>query len=805
MFKVAIKHLVLISFALCLAFSSANAKDFKLSKKDPKTKTAQSVKTFKVKKAAKVKKKKQKIQIIGNERVTREDVLSYLPTSRKGYFVKKELDIALKKLYASNLFSRVRIKPQKHSVIGKKIKRIIIEVKENPIISEIKFVGNKKLEDDALQSEISLKRRGIFTKSKLQSDIKRINEIYLKSGRFLTKIEPKIIAKAQNRIELIFEVFEGKKAKISEIYFIGNNNFSKTDLLEEISTQRTKWYKFFSSSDTYDSDRIDFDKEKLRRFYGSKGYADFAAISAIAQISPKKDKFYISFLLEEGIRYKLGAINIENHIKKFDESLLEDDILIKEGKTYNSNLVDKTVDKMIETMSQNSYAFAHISPVLKRDKEAKTIDIDFVIRETPPIYINEIVITGNTRTIDKVIRRELRLREGDAYNITKINRSKQRLQNIGFFENVEFETKRVAGSGINSDKVDLHVTLREKKTGELNLGIGYSTFDKATANIGIKERNLFGTGQELGFNVQKSALRFTSEVNYTKPYFMGRAIDVGFDIAKYELNKLATLVYDQESESLVVRGDYSITEFLRHQVRYSLNNQSVTNVDDDASQNIQNLEGDFTTSSIGQTLLYDKRNSRIKPTDGYYISLNQDYAGLGGNVDNIKYEGSAGFYTPTFNEDYILKFLVRGGYIDGLGQDVRSNFGFFLGGNTFRGFEYAGLGPRTLAVDGDTGGDVVGGNAYYVATAEFRFPLGLPKELGINGILFSDNGTVRGVDAINKTGANIADTGSLRSSYGLSIAWSSPMGPIRLDFSRIAKKEEFDRTQSFRFSFGTSF
>lgn len=743
------------------------------------------------------------ITIKGAQRIDLQTILSYVPNANQTSFSQQEIDDALKKLYESNLFSDVKIYPEQE--YQNKFRKLTIELIENPIISDIKFVGNKKLEDDALQGELTLKKRDIFTKSKLQYDIKRINDIYLKSGRFLTKIEPKIIQKDQNRVELIFEIFEGKKAKISNIYFIGNNNFSDTDLLEEISTQRSRWYKFFSSADTYDSDRIEFDKEKLRRFYGSKGYADFTAISAIAQISPKKDSFMVSFLLEEGIKYRLGDITIENHIKKFDEALLEKEILIKKGKIYNADLVDKTVDRMIEVMSQESYAFAQIEPVLIRNKEKKTIDVNFVINETPPIYINRVIITGNTRTINAVIRRELRLGEGDAYNITKINRSKQRLQNLGFFEKVDFASKRVATSGINSDKIDLYVTVKERKTGELNLGIGYSTFDRATANIGIQERNLFGTGQRLGFNVQKSALRFTSEINYTKPYFMGRSIDVGFDISKYQLNQLATLVYDQESDNLVIRGDYAISEFLRHQIRYSYSTQSVSNISETASQNIQNLQGTFNTSSIGQTFFYDKRDSSLNPTDGYYISINQDFSGLGGNVKNVKYVGSAGYYLPTFNEDYILKFLFRGGLVDGLGQDVRSNFGFFLGGDTFRGFEYAGLGPRTKGTSSIPGGDVIGGNAYYVGTAEFRFPLGLPKELGINGILFSDNGTVTGVDAINKIGSEIDDTGSLRSSYGFSIAWSSPMGPIRLDFSRIAKKEDFDRTQSFRFSFGTNF
>lgn len=739
-------------------------------------------------------KSSETVVIKGNERVSDETITSYLDVAGLKNNTPRALQESLKKLYESDLFLESKIYRQN----GK----IIVEVQENPIVSEVKFVGNKKLEDDALQSELTLKKRAIFTKAKLQNDLKRISEIYLKSGRFLAKIDPKIIQKDQNRIELIFDITEGTKAKIGDIYFVGNEAFSDRELMDEVSTKESKWWKFLSSSDTYDSDRIEFDKEKLRRFYGSKGYADFVAISSIAQITANKDEFFITFLLEEGIKYNIGEVNIINHVEKFDDSVLKKEILVKKGKVYNADLVEKTVDRMVEVMSEESYAFANIEPVLKRNREEKIIDIDFVIKETPRIYINQIHISGNTRTLDSVVRRELRLREGDPYNITKINRSKQRLENLGYFEKVDFKTKRVG----ESDKVDLDIEVKEKKTGELNLGIGYSTVNKLTTNAGIKERNLFGTGQELGINVQKSYSNFTGEINYTKPYFSGRAIDVGFDLFSYKQDKRNTLIYDQQSNGLTVRADYAVTEFLTHQIHYSLSEQTIDNIDSGASVGIQNLKGSFVNSGVGHSLTYDRRDNRINPKAGYYLTLSQDYSGLGGDINTLKHEGSGGYYVPVFNDDYILKFMARGGVIEGLGgQGVRSNYGFFLGGNNFRGFQYAGIGPRAVTNGSAVGGSVIGGKMYYVGTAEFRFPLGLPKELGINGILFSDNGTVKGVDEISRQNTQIVDSGSLRSSYGLSIAWASPMGPIRLDFARVAKKEVYDQTQNFRFSFGTNF
>lgn len=735
------------------------------------------------------------IKIIGNERIDDQTILSNLDVAylRKGSLA--AINKSLKKLYDLDLFSDVDIYQSEGFVI--------IKVTENPIIKDVIFQGNKKVDEDTLLAEIKLKKRAIYTKSKLESDIKRINDIYVKSGRFLTKIDPQIQKEDQNRINLIFKISEGKKAKIKNIYLVGNNVFSDQDLLDEVTTKKSKWFKPFSSSDSYDSDRMDFDKEKLRRFYNSKGYADFSVISANAQITPLKDKFYITFLLEEGIKYNFGEITIDNKVKKFDESLLKKSILTKKSKVYNADLVNNTIDKFTTILSENGYAFTNIEPVLKRNKEKKIIDIEYVIRETPRIYINEISITGNDRTLDKVIRRELRVREGDPFNITKINRSKQRIENLGFFEKVDFKTNRIG----NSDKVNIAIEVKEKKTGELNFGIGYSTVDKMTGNIGIAERNLFGTGQEISVNTQKSSTRLSNEISYTKPYFMGRELAAGVDVFNYQLDKRDSLVYDQNSKGLTLRAGYAISEYIDHTIRYSYRDEEISNIEPTASPIIQSLKGKYVNSSIGQSLSLDKRDNKFDPKDGYYIGISQNYAGVGGDVEYLKHEGNASYYIPIINDNFVLKFSGRFGYIDGIGQDIKSNDNFFLGGNNFRGFEYAGIGPRAV-VNGTgsaIGGNAVGGKLYYVSTTEFRFPLGLPKELGINAALFHDIGTLKLVDNFNKQNTQIIDDGSLRSSYGLSLVWASPLGPIRLDFSKVNQSEVYDRTESFRFSFGTNF
>jgi|APGre2960657468_1045069.scaffolds.fasta_scaffold14092_1 outer membrane protein insertion porin family len=736
----------------------------------------------------------EKITVSGNERVEESTIVQYFENFKIDKNIQKNIEIIKKNLLETELFSSVKI--------FQKNKIIVVQVIENPIIYETKFIGNKKIDEEVLISEISLKKRGVFSRSRLEGDIKRINEIYVKSGRFLTQIEPKIIPKDKNRIELIYEINEGPKANIGEIYFIGNKEFPDRELSEQISTKKSVWWKFLSSSDIYDSDRIEFDKEILRKFYNNNGFADFTTISALAQINRNKDNFFITFLVEEGIKYKIGEVTIDNRLEKFDPEILYKNILFKTGQIYNAESIENTIDKMVEIMSEKSYAFANIEPVLKRDRDKKTIDIEFIINETPRIFIDQIKIFGNTRTIDEVIRRELRIREGDPYNVNKINRSKQRIENLGFFEKVEFETKRIG----DTDRVDLEITVKEKRTGELSLGVGYSTRDRENINAGIRENNLFGTGRKLGLNAQKSYTQLSADLSYTKPYFLGRPIDAGFEVFKLNSTKRQSRMYESNNSGLRLNASYSITEFLDHLVSYSYNNQKIGNIDVGASFATQSLQGAYVYSTLEQSITFDKTNNRINRKKGYFLSISQTFTGLGGNVKNLKHEGRAGYFVPTFNNDFILKFLARGGVIDGIGEDVRSQNNFFVGGNNFRGFQFWGIGPRAKPSATNNGSDeALGGKIYYVGTAEFTFPLGLPRELGVSGALFSDNGVLKSVDSSIKNKTDVNDTGSLRSSIGVSISWASPVGPIRLDFAKILRKESYDKSQTFNFNLGTSF
>ncbi|NBX52784.1 MAG: outer membrane protein assembly factor BamA [Proteobacteria bacterium] len=730
--------------------------------------------------------------ISGLERIDEATVLKYFENLKNDKSLPHNLEKIRKNLLETEYFSSVNI--------NLKNQTISLEVTENPIVYETKFIGNKKIDEEALISETTLKKRSIFSQSKLQSDIKRINEIYVKSGRFLSKIEPKIIKKDQNRIELIYEIEEGPKAKIGEIYFIGNNAFSDRELSERISTKKSIWWKFLSSSDMYDSDRIEFDKELLRRYYNNNGFADFTTISSMAQINRNKDNFFITFLVEEGIKYKIGEINIINHVEGFEAEILNEKLLFKSGAIYNAEAIEKTIDAMTEIMSEKSYAFANIEPILKRNQDKKIIDIDFIINETPRIFIDKIKIFGNTRTLDEVIRRELRIREGDPYNINKINRSKQRIENLGYFDKVDFNTKKIG----ETDLVDLEITVNEKRTGELNLGLGYSKLDGFNVNTGIRENNLFGTGQKLGFNIQKSFANLSADVNYSKPYFLGRPIDVGFEIFRINSAKRNTRVFEIDNSGFKLNASYSITEFLDHLISYSYNAQNIGNITQGSSLATQMTQGNYIYSSIENSLFYDRTDNRIDPRKGYFFSISQTYTGIGGDIHNLKHQGRASYFIPTINRDIILKLMTRGGVVQGIGEDVNIQNNFFLGGNDIRGFAFYGIGPRVQSSKSINNNEAVGGKIYYVGTLELRFPVGLPRELGINGALFWDNGVIKGVDKSIKQRAEIADSGKLRSSVGFSVFWASPMGPIRLDFAKILQKTKYDKSQTFNINFGTN-
>jgi len=725
------------------------------------------------------------ILVEGTQRVDKSTVLSYMAVRPGDSFDAVRIDESLKRLFGTELFADIRMRRDGEN--------LVVMVRENPIINRIAFEGNKRLKDDALEAEIQLRPRFVFTQRKVSEDVKRVLDIYRLSGRFGATVEPKIIKLEQNRVDLVFEIAEGDLTEVRRITFIGNKEFSDSSLRSEIQTKEAAFYRVFTSSDTYDPDRLNFDRELLRRHYLREGYADFEVLSAVAELDPDKKGFYITFTVNEGNRYHVGDINVATTVKDLNVEDLQSKVTFESGDWYDAEKLEETVDVFIEELGNLGYAFVEVNPDIDKNAEDRTLDVSFDLQEGPKVFVERIDIEGNVRTLDKVIRREFDLAEGDAFNASKLKRSRRNLRNLGFFENVEVDTE----PGEEPDRTVIKARVAEQSTGELSFGAGFSTNESVLGNVRLRERNLLGRGQDLRLSTTISGRRQELDLGFTEPYFLDRKIAAGFDLFRVTLEEADDISFEQRRIGGALRLGYFINRDLRQSWRYTYDDTSIENVDSDASRFIRDQEGTFQTSEISQTLRYDVRDNRFNPTEGGYWSFTTALAGLGGNVKYYKLTADAGYYHPFFFEDVILGLKAETGFVDGLDDDVRISDRFFIGNNQVRGFQLAGLGPRDISTD-----DALGGNFYYSGSAEVSFPLGLPDELGIRGSVFLDAGTLTELD---DTGTGIVDEDSLRVSTGIGISWSSPFGPIRIDFSEAIAKEDFDETESIKFNFGTSF
>ena len=726
----------------------------------------------------------ESVLVEGNERIEAETVRSYMAIGPGDAYDSGAVNDSLKRLFDTGLFADVAIRRDGNA--------LVVRVVENPIINRVAFEGNDAIGDDELGAEIQLQPRVVYTRPRVQSDLQRLTEIYRRSGRFAVSVEPKVIQLPQNRVDLVFEIDEGPVTEVEVINFVGNTRFSDSALRDEIQTVENAWYRFATSADTYDPDRLTFDRELLRRFYLSNGYVDFRVISAVAELMPDRSGFIVTFSLEEGERYRVSAIDIRSQLRDLAPEDLRPVVEMEEGDWYDADEVEDTLVALTEAVGSRGYAFVDVSPRVEPNREARTVDVTFDIDEGPRVYVERIEITGNTRTLDEVIRREFRLAEGDAYNTALIRRSRQRIMNLGFFSQVDIE----ASEGSAPDRTILTVDVSEVPTGELSFGAGVSSAEGVLGDISIRERNLLGKGQELRLGLTVSESRQEIDLSFTEPYFLDRDVAAGFDIFSRTVDLQDQSSFDRETVGFTTRASYPLAERLRHTVSYSLRNDEVSDVSDTPSRFIREQEGETTTSAIAHRLEYDLRDSRIDPTDGYYVRFGQEFAGVGGDASFLKHTLTFGnFYSVA--DGWVLAALARAGHVLGIDDDVRIVDRFFLGGRRLRGFEPSGVGPR----DSETG-DALGGNMFYSLTGELGFPLGLPDELNLRGAVFTDVGTLTTID---DSGPELLDESAPRLSIGAGINFRSPLGPIRLDFARALIKEDFDQTESFRFSFGTRF
>ncbi len=819
----------------------------------------------------------QSIVVEGNQRIEDRTIQSYLLVEPGDLFDPARIDLSLKTLFATGLFADASFE--------KAGSDLIVRVVENPIINRVLFEGNRTIDDDKMREEIQAAPRGIFTAARVQADVQRILDLYRKSGRFSATVEPEYKPLEQNRVDLIFVVTEGPITGIRAINIIGNSAFSDNRLRNEIVTKQSRWWRFFSSNDNYDPSRVEYDRELLRQFYQNRGYYDFRVISAVADLTPDRKDFYVTYTIEEGQQYSFGDIEVETALDKLNAEALKAAVPFQTGDLFRGDLIEDTIDTLTYAAGIAGYAFVDVSPRLEADPETNQVNVTFALDEGPRVYIERIDIVGNTATLDRVIRRELRVTEGDAFNRVLLDRSRNRVRALGYFKEVEIT--ETAGS--KADRTVVEISVEEQPTGELSFAAGFSSVDAFLLDLSVSQRNLRGRGQSVVARVSASNREQFLDFRFREPRFLDRNLSAGVDVFSSRADFLDVSDFESQTTGGGISFGFPLTENTGLSLRYRLQSDEI-NVRDrqvviDGEGNLQTTlvdrndpptpgdESDDTvilvtpetdplpegasivdqcdiafifrsticesersdlSSIIGYTFNWDRRNDPIAPTRGFDMFISQDIAGLGGDVQYLRTELSAATYRGIF-KGVRASVRVSGGYIEPWGDDgsIRINNRFFRGGSNFRGFDVAGLGPRVVDVLLDENGDVfdvkslnsLGGKAYYQGTAEITLPNYLPEEYGIRTTLFAEAGSVGLLDAddidppvefvtrpgqYNGIGAvsairRIEDDLSLRATAGLSIGWDSPFGPIQFDFSQILKKEEYDRTETFRFSTQTRF
>jgi outer membrane protein insertion porin family len=728
----------------------------------------------------------QSIAVVGTQRLEPDTVRSYIRLRAGQPWSQANADQALKDLFATELFADVSIRNMNGDVT--------IEVKENPVINRIILEGNKRLKNDKIEPEIKLAPRQIYSRSKVRADVARIVELYKRQGRFAAAVEPKLVQLDQNRVDIVFEITEGPKSKVRQINIIGNDQFSDSKLRGEMVTKQARLTSIFSSGTSYDPDRLAFDQQKLRQFYLTQGYADFRVVSAVAELTPDKQDFIITYVVEEGQRYKFGEVKVDSKIRDFNSEALTKNLSMSAGDWYDAKKVEDTVEGLTESAGLFGYAFADVNPKFSRDKEALTMGITFEIAETPRVFVERIDINGNTITQDKVVRREFRLNEGDAFNSIQVKRTTERIKSLGYFQE-DLEIEQEQGSG--PDRIILTANVEEKPTGQLSLSAGFSSIENFIFQGSIEQSNFRGRGQQLRASISYSNYSKSAEIGFTEPYLFDKSIALAGDIFRRDVNSFnffnneRNTTYAQATTGFEIRTGVPINEFLFAQGRYGLSYDDITLdqnsffTDPDgvgpapavcdpllAGRFLCEAIGKRLTSTVGYSLIYNTKDSNLRPTRGHSVSITQNFAGLWGlgDVSYVKTILKADKYWRVTDSGFVFSISAEGGYVHpfedrsfpGSGiDDVRLTDRFYLGEGQIRGFDIRGIGPRVQRIfyDGEIQNgvavnvprldrnqiqdDAIGGRFYYLGRAELEIPLGSgAKELGLRPSIFVDAGAV---------------------------------------------------------------
>ncbi len=723
------------------------------------------------------------IVVQGNSRIDTTTIQSYVTG--------QTVEAAKKDLLATGLFSSVEV--------VKKGDSIVVTVKENNIINHVAFEGTKRLKSDAFEGELQLKARGAFTQAALDADTARIKEIYQRIGRSNVSVKSRIVQLENGKIDVVFTVDEGEKTGVKSIDFAGNTAFSSGRLRDEMQTTESNWMSWIKTTDVYDADRLAADAELVRRLYLKHGYADMRIVDTKVDYDEKAAGYRVLITVDEGKQYKVSGVSVESRIAEIPSDSLKARLLLNAGDIYNSDLVEKTIVGLTTEVSSKGYAFSQIRPKGDRDTANATVKLSFVVEEGPRVYIERINIRGNSRTRDLVIRREFDIGEGDAYNKVLIDRTERRLNNLGFFKTVRISNE----PGSTPDRVIVNVDVEDKSTGQFSVGGGYSTTEGMLAQVSVSESNLMGRGQFARISASTGQYSKGAEFNFTEPYFLDRHLAGGFDVYSKQNDNSRFAYYSNVKTGGTLRIGAPLTEEFGIVGRYSLYNNDVSITDTThASEAIQSAQGNNLTSALGYTLSYNTLDNRNDPRMGQLSELKQDLAGFGGDSHYIKTTADVKYYHE-ISDNFVGMLRGQAGYI--YSDNLRIIDGFFMGPDLVRGFTPSGIGARDDS-NGNSALNALGGTTYLGGSSELQFPIfGLPREAGMKGAVFADAGTLFGYTGKTTGLTVVGDDRSIRSSVGAGVLWSSPIGPIRLDFAFPITKNDYDQTQVFRFSAGSVF
>jgi outer membrane protein insertion porin family len=732
----------------------------------------------------------QAIRVEGNERIETGTVLSYMLLQPGDPFDANRIDRSLKTLYATGLFRDVNISRQGND--------LVVRVVENPIVNRIAFEGNRAVTDAQLLPVLGLRPRAVYTPQMAEADRQHILDLYAQRGRYAATVVPKVIRLPQNRVDVVFEINEGTLTLVSRITFVGNHAFGEGRLKEVITSREQAFWRILSNSDEYNPDRVNFDREELRRFYLKNGFVDFRVENVSVELAPDRSSFFLTFVLHEGARYRVDKISIDSHLPKVPGASLMRLVQLSPGDWYDGDAVERTTQAIEDDLQNRGFAFIEVTPRIARNTAKHTVNLVFDVTQGPRVYVERINITGNTRTEDKVIRREFQLAEGDAYSASAIRKTRQRLQDLGYFSNVEIKT--VPGSA--PDRAILDTTVAEKSTGEFTLGGGYSTDIGALANAGLRERNLVGTGIDASLGGTLAQKESQVNLSVTDPYFLDRNLVAGFDLFHVQTNNIDISNYNERRTGGTLRLGYQFNDHLSQAWNYSLVQRTVYDIQSGASLYIVNEAGSSLLSQIGQTLTVDYRDSRVEPHKGFVLRFGSDFAGLGGDAHFVRTKVDGVYYIPldrfTGNSDWGIAISGGAGYLFQLGGHIEKIIDrFFLGGDNLRGFEAGGAGPHDQAT-----GESLGGRFIWTQSTELRFPLPISPDLGLSGRAFVDVGSL---SVVNSTFGPVFDSSAPRVGAGVGVSWRTPFGLINIDVADAVVKQKDDKTQVFRFGFGTRF